>query len=148
LVKAIKAFKFYALHSKIIAYVPSTFVKYILIQLDIDVRRSKWIARILEFDMEIKPNKIVKGQGLAKISVESNCKDLEVNFINTLSKNQQDKVSDKGPQDRPPLEECAWYKDIMYFLQILRPPDGMGKRKARDLNLKAIRYWLIDQVLY
>jgi hypothetical protein len=30
----------------------------------------------------------------------------------------------------------------------IKSPDGMGKIKARDLNLKAIRYCLIDQVLY
>jgi hypothetical protein len=148
LVKALKYFRVYVLHSKIIAYVPSASVKDILIQPDIDGRRSKWIARILEFDLEIKPTKLVKGQGLAKLLVESNCKSLEVNFINTCSENQQAKVSDKSTQDNPPLAECTWYKDIIYFLQELRPPDGMGKSKARDLKLKAIKYCLIDQVLY
>jgi hypothetical protein len=42
-------------------------VKDILIQSDIDGRRSKWIAKILEFDLEIKPTKIVKGEGLEKL---------------------------------------------------------------------------------
>jgi hypothetical protein len=79
---------------------------------------------------------------------ESNCKSLGVNFINTCSENQQAELSDKSSQDNPPLAECAWYKDIIYFLQELKPPDGMGKRKARDLKLKAIRYFLIDQALY
>jgi hypothetical protein len=85
LVKALKAFRIYVLHSKVIAYVPSTSVKDILIQPDIDGRRSKWIAQLLEFDLEIKPTKLVKGQGLAKLLAESNCKDLGVNFINTCS---------------------------------------------------------------
>ena len=61
LVKALKAFRVYVLHSKIIAYVPSTSVKDIIIQPDIDGRRGKWIARILEFDLEIKPTKLIKG---------------------------------------------------------------------------------------
>jgi hypothetical protein len=30
----------------------------------------------------------------------------------------------------------------------LRPPDGLDKNKVRDLKLKAIKYCLIDQVLY
>jgi hypothetical protein len=76
LVKSLKAFRVYVLHSKVIAYVPSASVKDILIQPDIDGRRSKWIAKILEFDLEIKPTKLVKGQGLAKLLVESNCKGL------------------------------------------------------------------------
>jgi hypothetical protein len=74
LVKALKAFRVYVLHSKIIAYVPSASVKDILIQPDIDGKRSKWISKILEFDLEIKPTKLVKGQGLAKLLVESNYK--------------------------------------------------------------------------
>jgi hypothetical protein len=71
-VKALKYFRFYVSLSKIIAYVPSASVKEILIQPDIDGRRSKWISKILEFDLEIKPTKIVKGQGLSKLMVESN----------------------------------------------------------------------------
>jgi hypothetical protein len=51
LVKALKAFRVYVLQSKIIAYVPSAVVKDILIQPDIDGKRSKWIDKILEFDL-------------------------------------------------------------------------------------------------
>jgi hypothetical protein len=47
-------------------------VKEILIQPDIDGRRSKWIAKILEFDLEMKPIKLVKGQGLARLMAKSN----------------------------------------------------------------------------
>jgi hypothetical protein len=107
LVKALKAFKVYLLHSKFIAYVPSTFVKEILIQLDIDGRRRKWIAKILEFDLEIKPTKLVKGQGLARLLVESNYKALGVNFINSYSENQQAELSDEDPQVTPPLAGCT-----------------------------------------
>jgi hypothetical protein len=82
LVKALKAFRVYVLHSKITAYVPSASVKDILIQPDIYGRRGKWIAKILEFDLEIKPTKLIKGQCLAKLLAESNCKALEISFIN------------------------------------------------------------------
>jgi hypothetical protein len=85
LVKALKAFKVYVLHSKIIAYVPSASVKDILIHPDIDGKRSKWISKILEFDLEINPTKLVKGQGLAKLLAESNCKSLGVKFIDDCS---------------------------------------------------------------
>jgi hypothetical protein len=148
LVKALKSFRVYVLHSKVIAYVPSASVKDILIQPDIDGRRSKWIAKILEFDLEIKPTKLVKGKGLAKLLAESNCKVLGVNFINICSEVQQAELSDGSPQGSLPLAECTWYADIIYFLQELKPPDGMGKSKARDLKLKAVRYFLIDQVLH
>jgi hypothetical protein len=65
LVKSLKALKLYVLHSNIVAYVPSALVKEIIIQPNIDGKRRKWIAKILEFDLEMKPTKLVKGQGLA-----------------------------------------------------------------------------------
>jgi hypothetical protein len=148
LVRALKYFRFYVLHSKIIAYVPSASVKDILIHPNIDGRRSKWITKILEFDMEVKPTKLVKGQFLAKLLVESNCNALGVNFIKACSENQQVELSHLGPQDNPPSTGCIWYKCIIFFLQELRPPDGMEKSKARYLKLKAIKYYFIDQVLY
>jgi hypothetical protein len=148
LVKALKAFRVYVLHSRITAYVPSASVKDILIQPDIDGRRGKWIAKILEFDLEIKPTKLIKGQGLAKLLAESNCEALGISSINACSENQQAKSSNKGSQGDLSLAECTWYKDILYFLQELRPPDGMGKSKARDLKLKVVRYCLVDRVLY
>jgi len=117
LVKSLKDFRFYVLHSRVIAYLPSTYVKDILIQPDIDGRRSKWIAKILEFNLEINPTKLVKGQGLGRLLAKSNCKALEVNFINTCLKNQQVELSDKYSQVIPTLVECAWYKDNIFFLK-------------------------------
>jgi hypothetical protein len=66
-VKSLKDFIIYVIHLKIIAYVPSASVKEILIQPDIDGKRRKWIAKILEFYLEINPTKFVKGQGLVRL---------------------------------------------------------------------------------
>jgi hypothetical protein len=148
LVKALKAFRIYVLQSKIIAHVPSAAVKDILIQPDIDGRRSKWIAKILEFDLEIKPTKLIKGQGLAKLLAETNCQALGISFINGFSGIQQGRLSDMDPQREPPLARCPWYKDVIYFLQELRPPNDLQINKARALKLKAVKYCLIDQILY
>jgi hypothetical protein len=60
-------------------------MRYILIQPDIDDKRSKWIAKFLKFDLEINPTKLVKGQGLVKLLDESNYKSLWINFINACS---------------------------------------------------------------
>jgi hypothetical protein len=139
LVKSLKDFIFDVLHSKFITYVPSASVKEILIQPNIDGRRSKWISKILEFDLEINPTKLVKGQGLARLLVESNYKALGVNFINNYSENQQAELSDEDPQVTPPLARCTWYKDIIFFLQKLQPPDGMEKSKVRALNIKSVK---------
>jgi hypothetical protein len=119
LVKALKSFRVYVFHSKIIAYVPSAAVKEILIQPDIDGRRSRWIAKILEFDLEINPTKLIKGQGLAKLLAEENCRALGVNFVEECLEDQQVELSDTNVQADPPLTGCPWYKDVIYFLQEL-----------------------------
>ena len=107
MVKALKAFRVYVLHSKITAYVPLASVKDILIQPDIDGRRGKWIAKILEFDLEIKPTKLIKEQDLAKLLAESNCKALGISFIN-----EQAESSNKNFQGALSPATCSWYKDI------------------------------------
>eukprot|EP00253_Pinus_taeda_P019140 PITA_19140 len=61
LVKALKDFRVYILHSHILAYVPNAIVKDVLVQADLEGRRGKWIAALLEYDVEIKPTKLVKG---------------------------------------------------------------------------------------
>jgi hypothetical protein len=102
----------------------------------------------VEFDLEIRPTKLIKGQGLAKLLAEANCQALGISFINECSGIQQGQVSDIEHRREPPLAKCPWYKDVIYFLQELRPPDGLQKSKARALKLKAVRYCLIDQALY
>ena len=72
LVKSLKDFRVYILHSHIITYVPNSIMKGILTQLDPEGRKVKWIAMLLEYDIEIKPTKLVKGQGQAKMITNSN----------------------------------------------------------------------------
>ena len=47
LVKALKDFRVYILHSHIVGYVPNTVVKDVLVQTDPEGRRGKWIAALL-----------------------------------------------------------------------------------------------------
>eukprot|EP00253_Pinus_taeda_P027279 PITA_27279 len=62
LVKSLKHFKTYVGYSKIIAFVPHSTVKYILTQTDCLGTRARWVTKIQEYDLEIRPNKLVKGQ--------------------------------------------------------------------------------------
>ena len=110
LVKAIKDFRVYILYSYIVAYIPNSVVKDILTQDGPDGKRGKWIATILEYDIETKPTKLIKGQGLAKLMAESNSQALDINFIATI---------DDGEEMVTPLIsqafiESPWYADIIY----------------------------------
>jgi hypothetical protein len=102
----------------------------------------------MEFDLEMKPTKLVKGQGLARLLVGSNCKELGVNFMNANSVYQQTDITSNNSHINPQLTECIWYKDLIHFLQTLQPPTGLEKAKVRDLKLKSIRYCIVDHVLY
>ena len=68
--KALKIFRIYVLHSKVISFVPNAAVKDVLTQPDSEGKRGRWIAKIMEYDVEIRPTKLVKGQGLDKLLVE------------------------------------------------------------------------------
>ena len=83
--KALKEFEVYILHSHILAYVPNVTIKDVLMQTDPGGRQGKWIVAMLEYDLEIKPTKLIKGQGLAKVMAESNLHALDINLISSLS---------------------------------------------------------------
>jgi hypothetical protein len=126
LVKALKEFIIYILHSHIIAYVPNNSVKDILTQPDPEGRRGKWIVVLLEYDLEIKPTKLIKGQGLAKLMAQSNCDVLGINFIADLSTNSEEETV---PQVSQKFLDSPWYVDIIYVLRNLQAPPELRKTK-------------------
>ena len=135
LVKALKDFRVYILHSHIISFVPHAVVKDILSQ-DPDGKRGKWIATILEYDLEIRPTKLVKGQGLAKLMAESNFQALYMNMVDVLEEIEE--------SDAPFIEETflnsPWYADIIYVLLYLNAPPSWSKTKARFFKKKALSF--------
>jgi hypothetical protein len=53
----------------VIAYVPYPPIKMMLSQQLREGRWANWLAKLQEYDIEIKPLKVVKGQGLCKLLV-------------------------------------------------------------------------------
>ena len=122
---------------------PHSVVKDILTQ-DPDGKRGKWIAVILEYDLEIKPTKLIKGQGLAKIMAESKFQALDINMFNALD--EQEEFSTPIIEDH--FLNSSWYANILYVLLNINVPPGLSKTKARFLMLKAISYYILDKCLY
>ena len=143
LVKALKDFRVYILHSHIIAFVPHTVVKDILIQYR-DGKRGKWIATILEYDLEIRPTKLVKGQGLEKIMVESNFQALDINMVDVLEEMEESDAT----FIKETFLNSPWYADIVYVLLYLNAPPSLTKTKARFLKKKSLSFCILDGVLY
>ena len=145
LVRALKEFRVYILHSHIIAHVPSTAIKEVLTQLEPDGRRAKWIAVLLEYDLEIKPTKLIKGRGLAKLMAQSNYGALDLNQLNfeldICNFSEQPTISSD-------FLASPWYKDIVFVLQNLQAPEGLTKNQARSVKLKSTKYCTINGFLY
>jgi hypothetical protein len=119
-------------------------VKDILTHDNPDGRRGKWIVVILEYDIEIKPTKLIKGQGLARLMVESNFHALDINFLAPVDE-QGDQVT---PYVKEVFSNSPWYTDLIFVLQNLQSPPGLTKTKARFLKLKALKYCILYGNLY
>ena len=145
LIKALKDFRVYILHSHIVSYVPSIVVKDILTQRDPEGRRAKWIAVLLEYDLEIKHTKLIKGQGLAKLMAQSGVEDVDINFMDVNTMSEQ---SHQEPEICDDYLASHWYKDVIYVLKNLQAPPKLTKNKARSIKLKSYRYCIINGNLY
>eukprot|EP00253_Pinus_taeda_P016796 PITA_16796 len=116
-------------------------VKDILTQQGIEGKRGKWIANILEYDIKIKPTKLIKGQGLAKLMTETNFQALDINELD----NEQEMAT---PQINQAFLQSPWYTDICFVLLNLQAPPGLSKTKKIFLKMKASKFCIIDNVLF
>ena len=146
MIKAIKGFRIYILHSHVIAFVPNTVVKDILTQDDLDGKRGKSIANLLEYDIEIRPTKLVKGKGLAKLMAHSNFDCLDMNFIAEILELSDEDEGLILIEEKYILSD--WYRDIVFVLHHHRAPTELNKSKAGFVKLKSLRYCIIDKNLY
>jgi hypothetical protein len=132
LVKSLKHFRNYVGYNKIKGCVPYPTIKDVLSQQDCMGTRGKWVSKIQEYDLEIKPTKIIKGQGLAQMLTESNQEAIQ------MGESEQTNV----PVNE--LEHDKWYYDVAYYLNNLSCPDHLIDYKRGALRLKAIKYCLTE----
>ena len=66
-----KHFRLYLLKSHTKVIVPHSMVRTLLIQKEPGDRRGNLLTTLQEYDLEIKPTKLIKGQGLCKLIVEA-----------------------------------------------------------------------------
>ena len=94
--------------------------------------------------MEVKPTKPIKGQGLAKIMAESNYNFVDINFITQVD-DQEEMVT---PEINEAFSDSPWYANIIFVLLNLQAPPGLSRTKARFLKLKAVRFCILDNVIF
>jgi hypothetical protein len=89
------------------------------------------LAKIQEYDIEIKPLKDIKGKGLCKLFMNG---DLVDGMISIL-------VGE-------PLADSKWYKDIIFYLRSRKFPITMNPKERRTLKMKENQYVLIVDILF
>ena len=101
--------------------------------------RGKWVSKIQEYELEIRPTKLIKGQGLAKLLTQGNEEALGIVCQNELS----------APVFPPKLQclDHHWYSDIIFFLQNLTCPQHLKGHKRRSLRLKVVSYCITQEAL-
>jgi hypothetical protein len=99
---------------------------------------------ILEYDIEIKPTKLIKGQGIAKLMAESNFHALDINFLVVVDGSEEQVT----PNIKETFLNSPWYADLIFALQNLQAPLGLTKTKARFIKLKALKFCILESNLY
>jgi len=131
----------------VIAYVPSASVKDFLTQPDIDGKRAKWISKFIEFNIEVKTTKLVKGQGLAKLMAKENCSLLDINCMGSNSCDEQTEEAIEEQKQNQSLAKnlatCEWYYNIVPFLQKLEVPPGLSSSQAWAIKLKSAKFYIV-----
>jgi hypothetical protein len=106
-------------------------------------RRDNWMEVIQEFDLDIKPAKKVKGQGLCKMVVEAQ------GLINAEEPGWENKLSLWcGEALYVPPEKESWYENLSYLLHHGTCLENLNPRERRALKLKSVQYRLINSILF
>ena len=95
----------------------------------------------MEYDIEIKPTKLIKGQGLDKLMTETNFQALDINELD----NEQEMAT---PQITQAFLESPWYVDITHVLLNLQAPPGLSRIKKRFLKMKASKFCILDNAFF
>jgi hypothetical protein len=119
-----------------------------LVHLDCEGKRAKWITKILEYNLTIKPTQLTKGQGLDKLMTDSNFKAIGLYHISDKTHESSLQIEETNSQVNNKYVSSPWYRDIVFFLLNFQSPPELDKSKFRSLKLRAVKYFIIDQILF
>jgi len=135
--KAIKHYRPFLLkaHTKVI--VPFSAVRQLLIQRELGEKRANWVTALQEYDLEIKPAKIVRGQGFCRLlagasNIPESGDTEHMEEINQIS------ITNSESQ----------YADLIFYLKNGYAPPNLSYKNKRAIRLKAKNFIIIDDVLF
>ncbi|XP_059066677.1 uncharacterized protein LOC131857908 [Cryptomeria japonica] len=132
MVKVVKQFQYYILHSHYVVFVLDSTVKSILTQQEVGLnKRATWVTKIQEYDLDTHPTKMVKGQGLCKLIADTGV-EIDEGLPLTLFVGLQD----------------TWFSNVAYYLTYGSFLGHLSTKEQRNLKLKAAKYVILQDVLY
>src|ERR1700733_11766157 len=135
--KAVKHYRPFLLktHTKVI--VPFSAVRQLLMQRELGEKRANWVTALQEYDLDIRPAKIVRGQGFCRIlagahNIPESSDTGSTEEINQIS------ITDSESQ----------YTDLIFYLKNGHAPPHLSYKSKRAIRLKAKNFSLVDNVLF
>lgn len=135
--KAVKHYRPFLLkaHTKVI--VPFSTVRQLLLQRELGEKRENWVTALQEYDLEIKPAKIVRGQGFCRLlsggfnipESEDTDHEQEINQISTTNSESQ-------------------YADLIFYLKNGYAPPNLSYKNKRAIILKEFFFTIINDVIF
>ncbi|KAH9323750.1 hypothetical protein KI387_018389, partial [Taxus chinensis] len=125
-VKAVKQFRFYILNSHSMVLVPDTTINSILTQQEFGSKRGNWVAKVQEYDIDIKSTKLVRGKGFCELIVEGAKHEL-----------LEEKVDLPTVLFLSSVDE--WYADITHFLTYGECPSHLTTKEKRTVKLRSVQ---------
>jgi hypothetical protein len=140
--KAVKHFRSYLLKSRMKIIVPYPVVRNLLVHKELGEKRANWVTSLQEYDIEITPAQIVRGQGLCKLVVDSAAGQQEENDMSNPGQHNQNAICCAQNSVSP------WYDDIKFCLEHGSAPHHLDPTKRRVLRLKSASFHLINGTLF
>ena len=97
----------------------------------------------MDYDVDIKPTNIVKGEGLDKLLANSNCQALGLHLMAEQPAQEELQAEQEKERIMDQYVESTWYADIVHFLLYLQCPKHPDKKAAMSLKLRTTKYCLI-----
>jgi hypothetical protein len=135
--KAVKHLWSYLLKSRTKVIVPYPAVKNLLVQKELGEKRANWVTSLQEYDIEITPAQIVRGQGLCKLVVDSAAEHQEESDASNLEQHDQNVIRCAQNSVSP------WYDDIKLCLEHGSVPRHLDPTKRRALRLNSASFHFV-----
>ena len=111
-------------------------------QKELGEKRANWVTSLQEYELEITPAQIVRGQGLCKLVVDSETGQPEDSDTSNLGQRNQSLICCAQNLVSP------WYDDIRFCLEHGSAPRHLDPPKRRALRLKSASFHLVNGVLF